>query len=87
MSSKNKKIIHAGPRHRPPVSRAQLFPKKVLREMLVWDYQTAVARQQIEKAFPDPAERLKYLNSLIEEMDEPSKEHLEGTRAHQSGNE
>lgn len=74
MSSKNKKILHAGPRHRPPVSRAQLFPKKVLREMMIWDVQTALARQQIEKAFPDPVERLAYLNSLIEAMDEPSRE-------------
>ena len=78
MSSKRKKIIHSGPRHRPPVSRAQLFPKKVFREMLAWDPQTALARQQIEKAFPDPAERLAYLNSLIEAMDEPSREIPEG---------
>lgn len=73
MSSKNKKVS-AGPRHRNPLSRAQLFPKKVLNELLTWDIQMAVARKQIQEAFPDPVERLKYLNSLVEAMDEPSKE-------------
>lgn len=61
-------------RHQRPLSRANLFPKKVLRELIAWDACTAIARQQIEKAFPDPVERLEYLNSLIEAMDEPSKE-------------
>jgi len=76
MSSKNKKVTGGGPRHRSPLSRAQLFPKKVFRELMTWDIQTAVARKQIWEAFPDPAERLKYLNSLIEVIDEPSKEIL-----------
>jgi hypothetical protein len=66
MSSKNKKILRAGPKR--TFSRIQAFPKKVFKEIVTWDIQTAIARKQIEEAFPDPGERLNYLNSLIEAM-------------------
>ena len=66
MSSKNKRPKPAGPKR--TFSRIQAFPKKVIKELVTWDIQTAIARKQIEEAFPDPEERLKYLNSLVEAM-------------------
>lgn len=55
-------------------SRAQLLPKKVAREEMKFDYQYALMKQQIEKAFPDPTKRLEYINSLLRALDEASRE-------------
>ena len=74
MSSKNKRPKPAGPKR--TFSRMQAFPKKVFKELMIWDYTTAIARKQIEEAFPDPEERLKYLNSLMKAMD-PEEEHVD----------
>lgn len=54
--------------------RAALLPKKVVKEQQKFDFQLYMMNQQITKAFPDPTDRLHYINSLLVAMDEPSQE-------------
>lgn len=61
-------------KNRRPTSREQLLPKKVAKEQWRFDQQYAIMKQQIEKAYPDPTERLRYINSLLRGLDEMSQE-------------
>jgi len=61
-------------KNRRPTSREQLLPKKVAREEMKFDYQYALMKQQIEKTYPDPKERLAYINVLLRGLDEASRE-------------
>lgn len=77
MSSKNKKPIPCGPRHRRPVTREDLLPKKVIREMFQGRYiNPEWMKREISRVFPDPKERQVYVNSLIKAMDGPPTEIL-----------
>jgi hypothetical protein len=61
--------------------RSALLPKKVVKEQKKFDFQLYMMNQQITKAFPDPTDRLHYINSLMAAMDKPSQEvpPLDGT--------
>jgi hypothetical protein len=48
------------------VCRADLLPNKVAKEERRFDSQYDMMRRQIEKNFPDPVERMRYINALIE---------------------
>lgn len=72
MSSKHKKLVSCGQRHKRPITREDLFPKKVFKELERMDPEFAAMKMMVNKAFPDPQERLEYIRSLIAEMDRPS---------------
>lgn len=58
-------------KNRRRTSRLDLLPNKVAKEEKKFDTELFYMKQRIEKSFPDPVERMRYINALIEAMDEP----------------
>lgn len=57
---------------RGTVSREQLFPKKVLKEQLMWDLEFLRMQQAVEAAFPHVPERVTYLRNLLQGLENES---------------
>lgn len=69
---KKNKIIK--PRHKNPLNKRDLFPKKALKA----DFESQMAYEILKKKFPNPKERQAYIQSLLDGLEKTeSQEHTQ----------
>lgn len=81
MSRKNKTVGRKRNPHRIGV-RESVLANKVAKEEHQFDLQYHIIKQQIMAKFPDPVDRLRYINGLISAMNEPMQEIPEESGQH-----